>query len=660
MLNTQKLLYILPDVAYLAELLPAKKEHTFTIQSFRQINGEFLDDNVFISENVQKLLGKIEADTYRLILPDFLFTNTIVEVKETQEAKVKAHIKEVLLPNLELTKATHEIETFILTQYNQASKVQLTAIERSVLDPIVVSAKENKIQISGISPLSWTIKSVVSLEPSVTVVQMGDMLYVAEHYIGVDQCTQSKVSEIENVVETIKTLKGAQPSIQTMYLLTNELVENQLKEVVSVVVPIQQLTSFKDEDTQMPSYVRQVIESGMKTFDIPDYPVPSFGLPKQPVGEVSIPAVADSDEDEEIETTSETSDKKSEKNDSDSDTDSTPIAPPTTLAAPPAIPMPASAEAKSDLKTEIVEPLEIDLDDDSDTPDIQTDKKDDKLAEGSEPIALEATDTVALPAPDEVAIAEKAESVKEETEEEKPLITPPSTDTTEEKPLSKGYFSEDTNKIETTASTTDSKSEPDLRQFAHENSGKIDMIETPPVVKDKPPVIKNKSGTGNMLKMIFITLAVFSATVAVGVAIGLGVLSWSNQGGTTEAPTEVTPSPLAQIEESPQPTASPDSTATASATINTEDTDVLVVNATTTAGYAGSTKTKLDNADYGTVRAANARGDYEPGTYVLMEEENPELIAALERVTGLELEFTTGYATEDPQGTYTAVIVLAE
>jgi len=52
MLNTEKLLYILPDLTYLAELLPGKKEHTYTIQSFKQINGNFLDDNEFISANI--------------------------------------------------------------------------------------------------------------------------------------------------------------------------------------------------------------------------------------------------------------------------------------------------------------------------------------------------------------------------------------------------------------------------------------------------------------------------------------------------------------------------------------------------------------------------------------------------------------------------------
>ena len=59
MLNTQKLIYLLPDVTYISELLPTKKEHTFTIQAFRQINGEFMTENdELIPENCAKLLNK--------------------------------------------------------------------------------------------------------------------------------------------------------------------------------------------------------------------------------------------------------------------------------------------------------------------------------------------------------------------------------------------------------------------------------------------------------------------------------------------------------------------------------------------------------------------------------------------------------------------------
>src|SRR5258708_36157383 len=150
MLNTKKYLYILPDSAYLAELLPAKKPHTFAIQAFRQINGDFIDENEFIAENVEKLLKKIEPEEYHLILPDFLFTNTIVDVKHTDEAGVKKYLKEELLPSLGLNKETHEIDTFILTQHQVKSKVQLSALEKALLTPIQKAAEEQKIVITNI------------------------------------------------------------------------------------------------------------------------------------------------------------------------------------------------------------------------------------------------------------------------------------------------------------------------------------------------------------------------------------------------------------------------------------------------------------------------------------------------------------------------------
>jgi hypothetical protein len=60
------------------------------------------------------------------------------------------------------------------------------------------------------------------------------------------------------------------------------------------------------------------------------------------------------------------------------------------------------------------------------------------------------------------------------------------------------------------------------------------------------------------------------------------------------------------------------------------------------------------------VKAANAKGDYEPGTYVLMKTEDKALIATLAKDTGLTLDFAQGIATEDPKAEYAAVIVLAE
>ena len=157
---SNKLLYILPDVTYFAELLPTKKEFTFAVQSFRQINGEYLNETEFLPENIDKLFSKFKGEKFTsLILPDFLFTNTIVTVKETDESKVIAHLKETMLPSLGLTTDTHYVHPFVLTQFKGESRVQITALEKSVLAAIRISAAEHDISIESVNSLSWTSKS---------------------------------------------------------------------------------------------------------------------------------------------------------------------------------------------------------------------------------------------------------------------------------------------------------------------------------------------------------------------------------------------------------------------------------------------------------------------------------------------------------------------
>ncbi|MDQ3008881.1 MAG: LytR C-terminal domain-containing protein [bacterium] len=630
MLNTKKLLYILPDVTYIAELLPTKKEHTFSIHSFRQINGEFLNDDDFIAENIEKLFSKIDADEYHLILPDFLFTNTVLEVQDTAEAKVRTYLKEKLLPSLNLSKDTHFFETTILNQYGGKSKVQLSALEKSVLNPIVVSTQAHDIKIAAVSPLSWSIKSVISLEPSISVVQIGSLLYVAQHYIGVDQTIMANVDEIENVGETIKTLKGAEPSIQTVYLLTNSLVEEKLKGMVSSTLPIQQLATFKEDDTQMPSYVRYIIESAMKTLDITEYPVPRFELPTEPV------AVTESSEEAE------------EKEDSTEEVakPALPVVAPV-LPAVLVIPLPEPTNNVSAMTAEPVKAIAVDLDEDDDE---SEDELDAELIESLiEPEEDDTDSESALPLPTATA-----------------GITSPALAAQVGSSIAAEEVEKSVSPMASSESLDDA--EPDLSQFARHKeleSEASEEIVTPvatPVPRPTPPskptpqVIKNKSGTGSMMKMIGVTVGVFLLTVIVGVSIGYGILKFTEQ--EAEQPL-ASATPLASIEATATPVPSPTPTASSSATVAAE-TSVLVVNATTKAGYAGSTRSKLEAAGYKLVRAANAKGTYDDGTYVLLKTRDEALISQLEAATDLELTYADGFSIEDARGEYDAVIVLAE
>jgi hypothetical protein len=673
MLNTKKLLYILPDVTYVTELLPTKKEHTFTIQTFRQINGSFLDDDNLIAENIEKLMSKIEPEEYHLVLPDFLFTNTIVEVTESSEAKAIQYIKEKLLPNLEITKDSHETEISVLTHHQGKYKIQLSALEKEAIQPIASSGTANRVTISGVSPLSWTLKSVISLEPSVSVVQVGGLLYVSLHYIGIDQTTTAKTDEIENVVETIKTLKGGEPSIQTVYLLTNELVETNLKTALSGTLPIQQLATFKEEDTQMPSYVRHIIEAGMKTLDIPDYPVPKFSLPKAattPTATTAVPSSADTTDIEEVSAIP-------ESNPAPTELPGTASAPtPKPELADAALPIPKENPAQN-----LPTPTELPGTSSAPTPE-PTLPAIAPAAAAVVPAAATIASTASTP-----TVSARVETPQVEPESvptpvtEKLIETQPQSTTTQ--PTMDAPAAQSPINVAPTTQPSSPTPTPDaelqaLKQFSSQSTPASTQAETVQAVAAMSPVltptttstttanagiIKNQSGVSPMLRMIFIGIAVFAITVAAGVGITLGVLQWTQSDGDELADSPIvspsavpTATPIASV----QPTASPTSTATGSGQTTEKTQKVLVVNATTISGHAGKTKTALEKAGYKGVKSGNAKGEYEAGIYVLMKERDEALITQLEQDSGLDLTFDDGITVEDPQGVYDAVIVLAE
>jgi hypothetical protein len=664
MLNTKKLIYILPKVAYIAELLPAKKEHTFSIQSFRQINGDFLNENSFNPANIVKLFSKLEKEEYFLILPDFLFTNTIVNVEETNQAKIKEDVAAKLLPDLGISEETHELDIFQLTEFNGTSKVQLIALEKELLAPVRAAADEAGVTIEGVTSLSWTIKAVVSLEPSLSVMQMGDQLFGAEHYIGLDQTSQASVDEANTIIETIKTLKGAEPNIQTVYLFVNEVIEKKLADELSGTLPTQQLTNTADDDSKISSYVKQVIETGMKTLSIADYPVPKFQLGKATDEEKRLfiteqvePLDTDEEddftpatEDDEVQESVATSETDQEKPDMDElpETEEEAEGELPKAEEDTALPLPTpSAAAPMPVSAAEVEEPTTDSPEESEEPV----KKDD--AETAEDAEGETDKNIPLPgAIDTETTAEKSAATTSEeliVEQDKPEKVMPPVNAAIDEP-----------QVDEKPSAPEPKEEldVDLTQFAMGGEKKTPQPEKP-ADAPKKEVIKNASGIGNMLKMIFITLAVFVATVAIGIGVGFGLLSVANRNAAEPTPTpEATVQPEATP--TPEPTASPE--ASPSAALNPADLSVLVVNATTKAGYAGTVQTKLKSAGYGTVNAGNAAGDYDPGLYVLMEEENADLLTLIKESSELDLEYLaeTQPSTEDPRGTYDAVVVLAE
>lgn len=624
MLDSKKLLYIFSDVAYVTELLPAKKQGDFTLQNFRQINGEYLNNDVFIVENIAKLFAKLEKEEYVLILPDFFFTNTIIEIGEKAKTKIDKQITEELFPSLGLSPQTHQLQHFVLTQYGEKSNVQLSAIEKSLLAPIYESASANEVKITKVVSLSWTIKALVSLEPSLSLIQMGENLYLVQHYIGVDQATSAPVTDVEKIAETVKTLRGVEPSIQTMYLLTNELVEKKIEELLNKTLPTQQLTDFSEENPEVPPYVRQIIEAGVKTLSIADFNVPAFNVEK-----VDPELVVESA-------------KKQEDSVGGSDDneiiDSDPLPAPTPHAAA-STTSAAQEVAKVEPKIEVTSVSVVES----------------AALETSAGVAVETiAETISLTKTDLPAAAQA-----------EPKINLSQVGAADEAGDDAGVGGEPASKTEAKSSgilgnMQDDKSQSDeaLSRFAmHEDKAKSSpepKTAEPVVAKTDKAVIKNKTGVNSMLRMIFVSVAVFFLTVGIGVGLGISYLTVSQQASPSPTPVVTATASPTPAAETVQPTASP------AAALKPDEISLLVVNATSKAGYAGSIKKLLTTAEFSNVDTGNAKGDYEDGNYLLMSEENLALKKLVEEATKLTFTYSSEIRTEDLKGSYDAVLVLNE
>ncbi len=758
MLNTQKLLYILPDLAYIAELVPDKKPNAFSIQSFKQVNGEFFKSNKLIPEHVAKLFNKLEAgETYTVVLPDFLFTNTIVSVQETTESKIKSKLQEEVLDGLKLTPDSHLIETTSLNELKGTTRVQISAIDKTLLEVLQVAVEEKGVSVDAVVPLSWSIKAMISLEPSISVIQMGNFLYIAEHYIGVDQTSDSKVTDVQKIAETVRTLKGAEPSIQTLYLLSDSKVEKSLKTELKGVVPLQQM-AHKDTDEKLPSHIQVVIEAALKTLSIADFPAPKFGLGKPPQEAVKkfAPIFAndtETAEDSETENRASLPKPNSPADDAIADTAAAGLAvgAATTVASTAGaaaqvasagvgtgtneirtdVDMPATnpksteqeKESKKEPEEKAVEEIE-EIEESATTADDVAKTPEDDASEDDEPTnttdkdevgsdqakkedSTEAEDGESAGEKDQINTTEDKtkdgdasqdedqESADEEKgdEEQKAwddgvaddiVIAAVPTAESETKASSDDAVESKTAEAEVDAGkidasvvkpaqessvNTDEAEEIDLSQFTQlggeteaETSEKaVESGASLGVAVPDKKTIKNKSGVNHMLKMILITTGVFVLTVAIGIGVGMAIIKFTNQGDQPAPSVEVEESPAMEATPAPTPEDSEATDASPSAALDKSGVSILVVNATTKAGYAGTIKTDLESGDFENVTAGNAKGEYtETGVFVYLAEDNQDLVDAMAEATGLELTISETAKAEDPQSKYDVVIVLAE
>jgi len=579
-----RLLYVLSDLAYIAKLIPGKKAHDFVLSDFRQINGEFLDENVLLEANLVKLFSKLEAGSYKLVLPDFLFTSTIVNLELESEEAVKEHLKNKLLPELGINEEDYYLDTTVLSNYKGSFKVQLTALEKSVVAPLAKILEDHKdVKIESISPLSWTSKSIISLEPSVAILQMGNHLFLAEHYIGVDQCYSVDIADGENFAETVKTLKGVEPSLQTVYLLTNSLVDDAIKEKLKETLPVQQLADLASENESMPSYVRQIIEASAKTFSIPEFLLPQFTLDKSYQAKNAEAGAKDEEEEDDEEDLSNLVKPA--------------VVGEATLPAPITVPGPKVEVAVESLDEEVKE-----------------------VTNPNKTVKVEEVVSKKVDMPEKAAPIEEKEV---DFSQFANLALDPSV-------FDKNQVSSNDEK-----STKNEKEEKKMSQLPEKK------------------VIKNHNDGSSIAKMILIGFISFVVTIALGVGIGLAYLQWTNRSTDSK--------PVVEVEPSVTPEATP--TPTPSITIDKAEVKILVVNATTKAGYASTIADKVKAAKFENVNAKNAKGIYEKGDYLLVKEDtasNAALLKELETATSLTLVLKTDIEDEDSANAYSAVLVLGQ
>lgn len=627
MLNTRKLVYILPEVCYVAELLPTKKPHAFSIQSFRQINAQFMEDEELIIENVSKLFRKLEPETYTVVLPDFLFTNTIIDVSETSEAGVREHLVNKLLPSLGLTSDTHQLETFILTQHKGKTKVQLSGLEKTVLGPIYPIAEERGVVVDAICPLSWSLKSLISLEPSLSAVELGQHLYIAQHYIGVEQSIFFPVSELKNVVETVQTLRGAEPNLQTLYLLTSPEAGEEIRTKLKNRIPVQQLAEEEASLDGLPAHIKTAIEAAAKTLDIEDYPVPRFKLEKAETA-----AAADETTEEETipeptrAAVTQSSVEIFEESLGDDEEMPMPV-------AAPALPVAATpiTITTTTVELEEVSPEELDI-------------KMSGFAEEEELPASPFDEEPSRAGAEQTQFVDRESAVEKTDDEELELA-----DVVEEETVTKTQLSQNWQ-------DENDEAEEEVVPAARP------MTETRSEVIRQRPVLKNRNSTNSMVRMIGISIVALIITVVVGVGAGLALLNSTENNSALNQALAPTPKPSptpAQV--TPVAVGSGSATATASAATATKDKKILVVNATTVSGRAGKIKSSLTAAGYKTVDTGNAKGKYDTGNFILMEKEDQSVLSQLQKDSTLTLTFgTQNKSTEDSTAKYDIVLVINE
>mgnify|MGYP000411159967 CR=1 FL=1 len=426
------------------------------------------------------------------------------------------------------------------------------------------------------------------------------------------------IRDRDKFVESIKTLKGVEPNLQTVYLLTNEVVEDDLKTKLDKILPLQQLAESTKQEAKIPGYLEKIVISSMRTISIPDFEIPQFGLK-----DVEITDTLLTDSSTMIDKTNDlviTGDLMDEAVDIDQEM----------------VKKEAAEKGFGELpKPKTLEPqLETD-----DTKNLE--EKTEEINE-SESQELEQAESSA-------ASDLKFEDFKVDETQEKPQVV--------KEPKKQVSRKND----EVVVAQDSDSSDIDLSKFVSSGEAtavepKVEAAQLKQAVKKE--VLKNNDGTGSFLKVFLIGLGSFILTVAIGVGIGAGLLKLS------QPSTKPADEPLVEWSESAEEADEADEDTQDSEEVAIEldrsQYSIRVVNATTKAGYAGQVANILEDQGYKVVDAKNAVESYDEGNYVMMNEEFADLIVTLSEDLEMELTYLEGTEAEDPSQEYDVIVVLAE
>lgn len=603
------ILFIAPDTSYFAKLATDAK--TPVLEDVTQIDAPIIKKNLLDAQALAKVLSSLETKSIHIIIADDIFFHHIGDFPTNDRISLEDHITQAIESAFPEQDEPLHIVTLDLAKTARIQTVQITAMTKDNLQSLSDALHQSGVTAKTIIPASFVVKAFISIDPSLFILETPDAYLLTSHYIGVEHAVSVKNGDLSSLTTEISDLTGKHPHHQHVYLSLTTDSSKKVQDAIEEVLPSQIVDLPKVKTESDTPHVLKALALGYREVIENDFPFPEFELP-----EPSAPSATHGDQELIVKLPTPTLKTAS-------------ITEETAIIA-----QPKPTEDKSEADTKEEETLDDDDEGDITTADthqavISNQNKDVENENEDEPVMSKAEATVIAkhaqpvitpvptstpPAVVAASIPSSASSVitpKPVTMVSKPILTPVS---------------------QTSSATTESHAPA-----------------TSPLVK---AVSLNKK------KRNLFSYIILGTVIALIVAVvGGGVIVSRQAMESAPAPTP-TPDQQAVVAATPSPTPTP-----TPLPIAKDDVDILVVNATGKAGYAGATSTKLKEAGYENVSAANARSTYEDaGTFIMIKDATEMVgidkqIATDAKITLQTIDYDK---TENPSERYDVIIVLNE